>query len=605
MSSITAATSDIHTYVRPLLGAYEAKKCTERVTKERMPLTYPADVQDDYSAFMLDLFENGNRFEDEVGALLAEQTKPGEILQIVENRDAKGRRTREGKRLKEEQTFAGLLDPSVRGVFNARIGPRFAELLSEHLGYEVADLDRISEPDLIVFGDMLPTGLRAVSFIDVKWHKIADGRGKTPKPFFYSDLAAPYPNEYVGVQDFYGAIQSDDWIQLAHYYRHGQTLGLVAPGAEGLTAGVIGKELIVVWENLETLNFRKKVDGRMVTRSALETYDQDFARALLLVDRAIERDVDKSLVALSEPEKKTACAGCPFATVCTQEMEAVGKAGHITLLAGLTVSDAAGIYPIRDIYELAQQDPTVGDIDAKQVYAARVRLEGHPHLKLDTVELDLPTADVMVDFDCESDGLVYMWGVLVNDHDDEGVRTGTREVTFDDYTKSEDGERDAFVATWTLFGDLTEKALAEGKTIAFYHYSAYERTQMLALAKKYQGLPGVPTAKDVEQFYAAPNVVDLYTVARTIVWPTSSLSIKKLATYAGFSWRDETPGGDMSIVWYRAAANEDLPLEERHANRDRLRQYNIDDVRAQHALRSWLVDNPLTSVTVLQAPTGA
>ena len=46
--------------------------------------------------------------------------------------------------------------------------------------------------------------------------------------------------------------------------------------------------------------------------------------------------------------------------------------------------------------------------------------------------------------------------------------------------------------------------------------------------------------------------VDLYygVVVPCTEWPTMDHSIKTLATYLGFGWRDQSPSGADSIEWY-------------------------------------------------------
>lgn len=587
-------------------GGYLSKTCHEQIAKDNMPDQYPVDLQTPTSLFLQDLFDGGNEFEDHIGNLLQERVADGELAIIDEVRGADGERTQEGKREKEAASFAAYLDPSIRIIFNPRIGPHFEQLLSARLGRTVQDLDRISEPDLIELGDMMPNGLRAMRFIDIKWHRITSGKTKNPKVFSHSTLDAPYLDQIVGPKEFYGTLHNEDWRQLAHYYRHGQTLGTVQDVANGgAWAGVIGREEIVVWANLDTLVFQTTVDGKRVMVTALERYDSDYYDALKVVDNARERNVDPTVEAVAFPEWKSDCGQCKWQSVCATELETFGSGGHITLLPGITPLRAKPLYDrdIRDIATLAGRD-VLGEDDrtAELVYLARVALDGRVHLSLDTDELDLPRADIEVDFDCESEATVYMWGVRVTDRA-SGVVT---EHMFDDYSGTEDGELTVFTEVWALFQSLTVAAAAAGHSVRFYHYTAYERTQMCALAKKYEGQPGVPDVKAVEDFYDQSGaVVDLFQILSTqIVWPTRSHSIKKLAVHAGFAWRDETPGGDMSMLWYRAACHSEDPAV-RTENTERLRRYNFDDVAAQAHLRDWVTTRPLPSVTLLPAPSRA
>jgi predicted RecB family nuclease len=68
-------------------------------------------------------------------------------------------------------------------------------------------------------------------------------------------------------------------------------------------------------------------------------------------------------------------------------------------------------------------------------------------------------------------------------------------------------------------------------------------------------------------------------VKKTTEWPTRDHSIKTLATYLGFSWRDPHPSGAASIEWFkRWIETGDL------ATKQRILEYNEDDCRAMRIL---------------------
>lgn len=584
-------------------GGYLAKTCHQAIALDNMPATYPPDLKLPPSPFLQSLFDNGNRFETWIGTRLRTQIPAEHLAMIPEVLDENGERTREGKRAKEEATFAAYTDPDVKVIFNARIGPRFEELLSAKLGREVVDHERISEPDVIFLGAELEHGLRAMTFIDVKWHQICSGTSRSALTLEYTELYLLHEGAVNGLRDFYGKLHHEDWVQLSHYYRHAQTLGLVAAGDAGRRAGVIGKEEIVVWGDLDTLRFTETIDGTRCNRTPLSAYDEDFPDALAVIDNAAARDVDPTIEPLAGPEWSSDCADCPWRDVCLGMLTEHGRGGHITLLPGVTPIRAVPLYRlgITDVATLASWDPLGSDdiVPARHIYAARVSLDGRVHLAPGVDAVDLPRGDIEVDIDTEfTDELVYMWGVRVIDHTTGDVVART----FDDYTETEAGERDIFVAAWEYLRDIVAQARGAGRTVRIYHYSHVEKTKMAGLADKYDGHPGVPTGRAVADLFDSGAVVDLFPIlSKQLVWPTRSHSIKKLAVFAGFSWRDETPGGDMSLIWYELACNDPDPAV-RDANRTRLREYNGDDVRAQAYLRDWVTAVPLPRVTELKAP---
>jgi len=64
-----------------------------------------------------------------------------------------------------------------------------------------------------------------------------------------------------------------------------------------------------------------------------------------------------------------------------------------------------------------------------------------------------------------------------------------------------------------------------------------------------------------------------------------SYSLKALATYLGFKWRDETPSGALSIQWfndYIESKDEDILK--------RILEYNEDGCKATMILKDNLVD---------------
>ena len=62
-------------------------------------------------------------------------------------------------------------------------------------------------------------------------------------------------------------------------------------------------------------------------------------------------------------------------------------------------------------------------------------------------------------------------------------------------------------------------------------------------------------------------------------WPTRDRSIKTLARYLGFSWRDPNPSGAASIEWYDRWCTHRTPeLKQRILN------YNQDDCCATRVL---------------------
>ena len=84
------------------------------------------------------------------------------------------------------------------------------------------------------------------------------------------------------------------------------------------------------------------------------------------------------------------------------------------------------------------------------------------------------------------------------------------------------------------------------------------------------------------------HFVDLFGFVRDNFVGVEGLGLKVVAHKgAGFSWRDEEPGGLASQSWFNEAVDGPSP-EARAAARDRVLEYNEDDVRATLAVREWI-----------------
>jgi len=68
-------------------------------------------------------------------------------------------------------------------------------------------------------------------------------------------------------------------------------------------------------------------------------------------------------------------------------------------------------------------------------------------------------------------------------------------------------------------------------------------------------------------------------------WPTNDHSIKTLASYLGFHWRDPSPSGAASIEWY----NRWIETGDKDIRR-RILEYNEDDCVATRVLLDGIRD---------------
>jgi predicted RecB family nuclease len=309
-------------------------------------------------------------------------------------------------------------------------------------------------------------------------------------------------------------------------------------------------------------------------KSARRLWD-DYQECLDLA-RAIASRATETLPAYSAGT----CKNCVWYTACIERLEA---ANDLTLIPefGRSKRDVM-IGRIGSIRELAEINPADFVVGGKTVFAGiglatlekfhgRAKLltaeNGKPYLR---APVSLPAADVELFFDIEVDPMrdvCYLHGFVER-------RNGAN-------------ERERFVA---FFADAAtpeaeERAFAEAlrymqasQPCAIYYYSKYERTIYRKLRQKY---PHVCTEAEIEALFDPARSVDLYfdVVLRATEWPTRDFSIKTIAKYLGFGWRDTHPSGAASIEWFdRWLATGDPAV------RQRILDYNEDDCRGTRVL---------------------
>jgi len=183
--------------------------------------------------------------------------------------------------------------------------------------------------------------------------------------------------------------------------------------------------------------------------------------------------------------------------------------------------------------------------------------------------LSLPESNVELFFDVETDpmrDICYLHGFWLRISQGE-----PQEAYFAFFADNptDDEERDAF--------EQAVEFIRSHQPCLIYYYSKYERTIWRKLQQKY---PDVITSMELESFFSAQNSVDLFEVVnKKTEWPTYDYSIKTLAQYLGFSWRDEDPSGASSIEWYHRWVN-----SKNEQIKKRILDYNEDDCIATRVL---------------------
>jgi predicted RecB family nuclease len=274
------------------------------------------------------------------------------------------------------------------------------------------------------------------------------------------------------------------------------------------------------------------------------------------------------------------CKLCHWGTHCRAELTAAKDLTLVPYL-GRALRDAAAVH-FFDLSEFASANPdhfivgkktTIAGLgpDRFQLFQERAKMlcdpDAKPYLR---AVVSLPQTDLEIFFDIEADpmnDIVYLHGFLERRGGDPATEVFT--YFFADGDTAE-AEREAFAQA---IGWLLKRQHA-----AVYYYSKYERTMYRKLCQRH---PEICPADEIEALFTPPRAVDLYydVVYRATEWPTHDHSIKTLAKYLGFSWRDADPSGAASIEWYqRWIESGDLEI------RKRIIDYNEDDCRATAVL---------------------
>lgn len=323
--------------------------------------------------------------------------------------------------------------------------------------------------------------------------------------------------------------------------------------------------------------------------SALARYQIDFDYRLRLATRAAQAAPDSPTELM--PVIQRECESCGWKPCCTAELDQDDISQRIVngrfdfyemqALRHLGIRTIAQLAKIDLANFLPQYLPLVTHRDGteERLRIARKRakmcLDGILIERKTTGKIPLPKAELEIDFDIETDanGRVYLWGFLIADG-----KTSPYYHEFSRFTDMSLAEEEALAEEamkWL-------KGLVKGRDTLIYHYSAYERSHIRRLAKYQKSKALVWAHKKSELFF------DLLPVAQEYFFGRDGLGLKILATAgAGFHWRDLDPSGLNSITWFDIAVHS-ADEAERLAHKQRILEYNEDDVRATYEVRKWL-----------------
>jgi predicted RecB family nuclease len=290
----------------------------------------------------------------------------------------------------------------------------------------------------------------------------------------------------------------------------------------------------------------------------------------------VEEIVDRR--AATKPGLRSECSLCHWRSHCRREIVA---ADDLTLISELGTSTRDKFPPqiatVGDLAHTRLSDlvsggkstiPGVGEKVLRKLHARAALQKQDAPSPYFTDEVRLPESRVELFFDVETDpfrDLCYLHGFV-----ERTDGTPERYVAFFADEAFEEAERDAFADAWAFVRERPDAAV--------YYYSHYERTTWKKLAGRF---PEVASEDEVLARFAEDRFVDLYSdvVKSRMIWPTTSLSLKELARFLGFAWRDTDPSGAGSIQWFHQWVETGDPSVRR-----RILEYNEDDCRATRVL---------------------
>ncbi|MGI8458519.1 MAG: TM0106 family RecB-like putative nuclease [Propionibacteriaceae bacterium] len=444
--------------------------------------------------------------------------------------------------------------------------------------------------------------------VEIKFHKVLERRrgsrltsaGSPGIPL--SELTQPSPEAAEGSPglQFRLSGRAADLVQLAHYQRMLRACGHAATSQ---LVGVIGTDTlfaapVIAWINLDEpmlRTFSRTDPSGRATRSVGQRYDHEHAFRVEVAQRARERRgaVDDP-APLVRPIRVDECTRCPWWSECGPQLHPDDVSVRINKGAldprEIATLRARGIETITDLAAvdlaafLAGYLPEVthrpGAEDRLRLAARRARmlLAGASLDRTTSGAIPVPSAAVEIDFDLETspDGRAYLWGFLVNARGED-----PRYVAFSRFERLDDAA-EAELAAQAL-GWLRAQVARAGGDVRVYHYSEFELTKLDAIA----GTGSTPLLRWA-QAWCADQACDLLEVVKAHFFGAFGLGLKVVATDgAGFAWRDDDPGGLNSQAWFTEAVVGQT-TEVRQSARQRVLDYNEDDVTATARVRAWL-----------------
>ena len=325
------------------------------------------------------------------------------------------------------------------------------------------------------------------------------------------------------------------------------------------------------------------IQGKIPTRSQLILKEHnDYFINLDIWLIKVQYVVAECLIMLAQKSKpevfisRQRCSLCSWHGYCYEQAK---SSNHLSLIPGITPKryeqmQHIGVNSFESLVNVAEVDlaNALDDDIARQLKQQVIAIKSDRPVVRSNFDLintqPIPSGVFEIYFDIEAEPerqIDYLLGVLLVD------RTNSTE-TFHAFVaeKPEEEER-----IWQEF--LEFMALYPDAPI--FHYSEYEADTIKRLGTLYH------TPKSVTKELIS-RLVDLHQwVMDSTIFPVESYSLKALANWIGFHWRETAGSGDQSVCWY----DRWLTTQDRHLL-EMILSYNEDDCRATRRLKDWLLD---------------
>lgn len=268
-----------------------------------------------------------------------------------------------------------------------------------------------------------------------------------------------------------------------------------------------------------------------------------------------------------EPAFFSFCKECEWEPEC---MTTLQETKDLTLVFKLSRKvknqlKELGINNLGDLAEASEQRLC----EIKGIGTARARrwkIQARSILNKEPIVLKKPKlaqhqTEIFFDIEGETElAIDYLYGCL--------VKTNNSTVFTAFWADTPDDEQKMWEQFLEFFRDLKDPVM--------YHYSSYEKTSLKRMKQRY--------GCDKKTWgNLMGSLVDLMPLLQeSAVLPLSSYSIKPVAKYLGFQWREKKAGGAQSLFWYAKYLKGEKELKKT------ILEYNEDDVKATKVLKDWL-----------------